>query len=135
MPCPCNDSTANRLAKLIYFTKSLHFRPERCNLSRCTALWPQRHSRGVQGAAGDSGRWSRAPHRRYPAFGFRLPGLLLTPGHIGKVSIRSPTMLHLGGGRGGISREHYPELDPQFYQDVADAYAAELRSLATAGCT
>ncbi len=59
----------------------------------------------------------------------------LTPGHIGKVSIPSPTMLHFRGGRAGISHQHYPELEPQFYEDVADAYAAELRSLADAGCT
>jgi len=50
-----------------------------------------------------------------------------------KVSIPSPTMLHFRGGRAGISKAHYPELEP-FYQDVADAYGAELRSLAAAGC-
>ena len=51
-----------------------------------------------------------------------------------KVTIPSPTMLHFRGGRAGISKEHYPELE-QFYQDVADAYGAELKSLAAAGCT
>jgi len=51
-----------------------------------------------------------------------------------KVTIPSPTMLHFRGGRAGISKEHYPDLE-QFYQDVADAYGAELRSLAAAGCT
>jgi 5-methyltetrahydropteroyltriglutamate--homocysteine methyltransferase len=51
-----------------------------------------------------------------------------------KVSIPSPTMLHFRGGRAGISREHYPDLE-SFYQDVADAYGAELRSLADAGST
>ena len=55
----------------------------------------------------------------------------LTP----KVTIPSPTMLHFRGGRAGISRAHYPELDPAFYDDVANAYAAELQSLAGAGCT
>ena len=55
----------------------------------------------------------------------------LTP----KVTIPSPTMLHFRGGRAGISRVHYPELDPAFYDDVATAYAAELHSLAAAGCT
>jgi len=55
----------------------------------------------------------------------------LTP----KVTIPSPTMLHFRGGRAGISRAHYPELDPAFYDDVATAYAAELHSLAAAGCT
>ena len=56
-------------------------------------------------------------------------------GHTPKVTIPSPTMLHFRGGRAGISREHYPELDPVFYDDVANAYGDELRSLAAAGCT
>ena len=55
----------------------------------------------------------------------------LTP----KVTIPSPTMLHFRGGRAGISREAYPELDPAFYDDVAQAYGQELQSLADAGCT
>ncbi|MDP2064461.1 MAG: 5-methyltetrahydropteroyltriglutamate--homocysteine S-methyltransferase [Burkholderiaceae bacterium] len=51
-----------------------------------------------------------------------------------KVSIPSPTMLHFRGGRAGISRTAYPELDPDFYDDVAKAYGDELRSLSAAGC-
>jgi len=54
----------------------------------------------------------------------------LTP----KVCIPSPTMLHFRGGRAGISREAYPELEPAFYDDVAQAYGDELRSLSAAGC-
>jgi 5-methyltetrahydropteroyltriglutamate--homocysteine methyltransferase len=54
----------------------------------------------------------------------------LTP----KVTIPSPTMLHFRGGRAGISKEHYPELDPVFYDDVAQAYVVELQSLFDAGC-
>jgi 5-methyltetrahydropteroyltriglutamate--homocysteine methyltransferase len=50
-----------------------------------------------------------------------------------KVTIPSPTMLHFRGGRAGISKEHYPDLE-QFYEDVAQAYGDELRSLAKAGC-
>src|SRR5512133_2744962 len=34
-----------------------------------------------------------------------------------KVTIPSPTMLHFRGGRAGISKDHYPELDPFFYDD------------------
>lgn len=56
-------------------------------------------------------------------------------GNTPKVTIPSPTMLHFRGGRAGISREAYPELDPTFYDDVANAYGDELRSLAAAGCT
>ncbi len=51
-----------------------------------------------------------------------------------KVTIPSPTMLHFRGGRAGISREAYPELEPVFYEDVAKAYGDELRSLSAAGC-
>ena len=51
-----------------------------------------------------------------------------------KVTIPSPTMLHFRGGRAGISRDHYPDLE-EFYQDTANAYGDELRSLAAAGCT
>jgi 5-methyltetrahydropteroyltriglutamate--homocysteine methyltransferase len=54
----------------------------------------------------------------------------LTP----KVTIPSPTMLHFRGGRAGISKQAYPELDPVFYDDVAKAYGDELQSLYDAGC-
>jgi 5-methyltetrahydropteroyltriglutamate--homocysteine methyltransferase len=59
----------------------------------------------------------------------------VSKGNTPKVTIPSPTMLHFRGGRAGISKQHYPELDPDFYQDVANAYGDELRSLAGAGCT
>jgi 5-methyltetrahydropteroyltriglutamate--homocysteine methyltransferase len=58
----------------------------------------------------------------------------VTAGHTPKVSIPSPTMLHFRGGRAGINKEAYPELDPVFYDDVAKAYGDELRSLFEAGC-
>jgi 5-methyltetrahydropteroyltriglutamate--homocysteine methyltransferase len=51
-----------------------------------------------------------------------------------KVSIPSPTMLHFRGGRNAIDSAVYPDMD-EFYADVAQAYAAEIRSLADAGCT
>ena len=59
----------------------------------------------------------------------------IAPGMTAKVTIPSPTMLHFRGGRAGISREAYPELEPAFYDDVAKAYGDELQSLADAGCT
>jgi 5-methyltetrahydropteroyltriglutamate--homocysteine methyltransferase len=59
----------------------------------------------------------------------------VSAGRTPKVTIPSPTMLHFRGGRAGISRAAYPELDPAFYDDVAQAYGDELRSLAAAGCT
>jgi 5-methyltetrahydropteroyltriglutamate--homocysteine methyltransferase len=59
----------------------------------------------------------------------------VSAGHTAKVTIPSPTMLHFRGGRAGISAAAYPELEPDFYDDVASAYADELHSLAAAGCT
>ncbi|WP_119290399.1 5-methyltetrahydropteroyltriglutamate--homocysteine S-methyltransferase [Azohydromonas sediminis] len=56
------------------------------------------------------------------------------PGCTPKVTIPSPTMLHFRGGRAGIDRVAYPELDPVFYDDVAKAYGEELQSLYDAGC-
>ncbi len=58
----------------------------------------------------------------------------VSAGHTPKVTIPSPTMLHFRGGRAGISKQAYPELDPTFYDDVARAYGDELRSLYEAGC-
>jgi 5-methyltetrahydropteroyltriglutamate--homocysteine methyltransferase len=58
----------------------------------------------------------------------------VSSGHTPKVCIPSPTMLHFRGGRAGIDRAAYPELDPAFYDDVAKAYGDELRSLYSAGC-
>ena len=58
----------------------------------------------------------------------------VSAGRTPKVTIPSPTMLHFRGGRAGISREAYPELEPTFYDDVAKAYGDELRSLYEAGC-
>jgi len=54
--------------------------------------------------------------------------------HTPKVTIPSPTMLHFRGGRGAISREVYPDLEP-FFADVAKAYAEELHALSRSGCT
>ena len=59
----------------------------------------------------------------------------VSAGHTPKVCIPSPTMLHFRGGRAGISKAHYPELEPDFYDDVARAYSDELHSLSAAGCT
>ncbi len=58
----------------------------------------------------------------------------LAPGLTPKVTIPSPTMLHFRGGRAGISKDAYPELEPDFYDDVAKAYGDELQSLHDAGC-
>lgn len=53
---------------------------------------------------------------------------------VAKVTIPSPTMLHFRGGRQGINEQAYPLLEPDFYNDVAKAYAKELTLLYHAGC-
>jgi 5-methyltetrahydropteroyltriglutamate--homocysteine methyltransferase len=50
-----------------------------------------------------------------------------------KMTIPSPSMLHLRGGRAAISREAYPDLGA-FWSDVADAYRTAIRHLYDAGC-
>ena len=55
-------------------------------------------------------------------------------GQTAKLTIPSPSMLHMRGGRPAISREAYPTLDA-FWADCAQAYREEIRDLAAAGCT
>jgi 5-methyltetrahydropteroyltriglutamate--homocysteine methyltransferase len=50
-----------------------------------------------------------------------------------KMTIPSPSMLHLRGGRKAISHEAYPEL-AEFWVDVAAAYRVAIGHLADAGC-
>jgi 5-methyltetrahydropteroyltriglutamate--homocysteine methyltransferase len=50
-----------------------------------------------------------------------------------KMTIPSPSMLHLRGGRAAISREAYPEMEP-FWADVAAAYRQAIGHLYDAGC-
>jgi 5-methyltetrahydropteroyltriglutamate--homocysteine methyltransferase len=52
---------------------------------------------------------------------------------VAKMTIPSPSMLHLRGGRAAISRQVYPDLDA-FWDDVAAAYRASIGHLAAAGC-
>ena len=51
-----------------------------------------------------------------------------------KLTIPSPAMLHLRGGRGSISKEVYPDL-AEFWADTAAAYRKAIRQFADAGCT
>ncbi|MEO7009759.1 MAG: 5-methyltetrahydropteroyltriglutamate--homocysteine S-methyltransferase [Caldimonas sp.] len=51
-----------------------------------------------------------------------------------KMTIPSPSMLHLRGGRASISKQIYPDL-AEFWADVAAAYRVAIRHLADAGCT
>ena len=57
-------------------------------------------------------------------------GTGLTP----KLTIPSPSMVHYRGGRAAIDETVYPELGP-FWDDLAAAYAEQLRRVADLGCT
>ena len=50
-----------------------------------------------------------------------------------KMTIPSPTILHLRAGREHISRDAYPDLD-LFWTDIIDAFRKELAALHEAGC-
>ena len=50
-----------------------------------------------------------------------------------KMTIPSPSMLHLRGGRASIDKVVYPDLDA-FWSDVAAAYRKAIGHLADAGC-
>lgn len=51
-----------------------------------------------------------------------------------KMTIPSPSMLHLRGGRRAVSADVYPDLD-RFWDDTAAAYRKAIGHLADAGCT
>jgi 5-methyltetrahydropteroyltriglutamate--homocysteine methyltransferase len=51
-----------------------------------------------------------------------------------KLTIPSPNMLHYRGGRASIDEQVYPELEA-FWDDLAVAYAEEVRRLGELGCT
>jgi 5-methyltetrahydropteroyltriglutamate--homocysteine methyltransferase len=62
-------------------------------------------------------------------FAFLLNQTKRTP----KMTIPSPSMLHLRGGRAAISREAYPDM-AAFWSDVAAAYRNAIGHLYDAGC-
>ena len=51
-----------------------------------------------------------------------------------KLTIPSPAMLHLRGGRSSISKTVYPDL-AEFWADTAAAYRKAIRQFADSGCT
>jgi 5-methyltetrahydropteroyltriglutamate--homocysteine methyltransferase len=54
-------------------------------------------------------------------------------GQTPKVTIPSPTMVHFRGGRKAIDIEAYPDMD-EFFEDLAQCYRDEIKSLYNAGC-
>ncbi len=51
-----------------------------------------------------------------------------------KLTIPSPNMVHYRGGRAALDPNVYPDVD-QFWADLADAYADQVRGVAALGCT
>ena len=101
---------------------------------------------GVEGYTTDQGIQFQGVQTR--AEGVRVTGKVGFSGHpmlehfrflkaharvVPKMTIPSPSVLHFRGGRGGISREVYPDLDA-FFDDVTRAYAQAIRAFAEAGC-
>ena len=101
---------------------------------------------GVEGVTTGQGIQFQGVQTR--AEGVRVAGKLGFSGHpmlehfhflkaharaVPKMTIPSPSVLHFRGGRAGISREAYPDLD-QFFDDLAQAYRTAVRAFAEAGC-
>ena len=76
-----------------------------------------------------TGRIGFAGHPMLDHFRFLASRTRLVP----KMTIPSPSVLHFRGGRAGISREVYPDLDA-FFADLAEAYRQAVRAFAEAGC-
>ncbi len=53
---------------------------------------------------------------------------------VAKLTIPSPSMVHYGSGRARIDASVYPDLD-MFWDELAAAYAEEIRRLGELGCT
>jgi 5-methyltetrahydropteroyltriglutamate--homocysteine methyltransferase len=62
-------------------------------------------------------------------FKFLKPLTRQTP----KVTFPSPTLLHFRGGRDGVDRKAYPDMQ-EFFDDLAKVYRDEIADLAAAGC-
>jgi 5-methyltetrahydropteroyltriglutamate--homocysteine methyltransferase len=76
-----------------------------------------------------TGRIGFAGHPMIEHFRFLKAHTRLVP----KMTIPSPSVLHFRGGRAGISREAYPDLEA-FFADLAEAYRQVVRAFAEAGC-
>jgi 5-methyltetrahydropteroyltriglutamate--homocysteine methyltransferase len=64
---------------------------------------------------------------------FRRLNAMVTPGHVAKMTIPSPSMLHYRGGRKMIAEDVYPEMGA-YFEDLGRAYNAAIRAFYEAGC-
>jgi 5-methyltetrahydropteroyltriglutamate--homocysteine methyltransferase len=64
---------------------------------------------------------------------FRRLNAMISPGHVAKMTIPSPSMLHYRGGRKMISEAVYPEMGA-YFEDLGRAYSKAIRAFYEAGC-
>lgn len=64
---------------------------------------------------------------------FRFLNSVISEDSVAKICIPSPSMLHFRGGRDGIDKDAYPDLD-NFFTDLAHVYQQEVRALYDLGC-
>jgi 5-methyltetrahydropteroyltriglutamate--homocysteine methyltransferase len=71
---------------------------------------------------------------REPIFADDFTFLRDTTSSTAKLTIPSPSMVHYRGGRAAIDPAVYPDED-QFWDDLSNAYAQQVRAVADLGCT
>ncbi len=90
-----------------------------------------------------SGAGSRPPLAHTEAKLARKPGGLVlgdfmftktTTDRTVKVTVPSPTLMYVRGGRGQVSEAAYPDIE-EFFDDLAGVYRDEIADLTEAGCT
>ena len=64
---------------------------------------------------------------------FRFLAETVSERQTAKLTIPSPSMVHYRGGRAAIDEDVYPDLD-QFWSDLTDAYADQVRAIGELGC-
>jgi 5-methyltetrahydropteroyltriglutamate--homocysteine methyltransferase len=64
---------------------------------------------------------------------FRRLNAMVSPGHVAKMTIPSPSMLHYRGGRKMIAEDVYPEMGA-YFEDLGRAYNKAIRAFYDAGC-
>jgi len=64
---------------------------------------------------------------------FRFLNSVVSEDSVAKICIPSPSMLHFRGGRDGISKDAYPDMD-NFFTDLTHVYQQEIKALYDLGC-
>lgn len=73
--------------------------------------------------------FSNHPHLEH----FKSLNSIVSPGHVAKMTIPSPSMLHYRGGRKMIQMGLYPDME-EYYADLGKAYAKATKAFYDAGC-